>query len=136
CVDTGIWSGTVDEQYVPYAKPQETGNKEEVRWATLTDQAGQGLLVVAAAEPLSASALHLAASDLASARHAYELKPRPEVFLSLDAAQSGLGNSSCGPGVLAKYALTAKAYRLRVRFSPCPRGSDAAVATFARQRYE
>jgi beta-galactosidase len=136
CADTGIWSGTVDEQYVPYAKPQETGNKEEVRWATLTDQAGQGLLVVADSEPLSASALHLTVSDLASAHHAYELKPRPEVFLSLDAAQSGLGNSSCGPGVLAKYALTAKAYRLRVRFSPCPPGSDAAVATFARQRYE
>jgi beta-galactosidase len=132
--DTGIWSGTVDEQYVPYARPQETGNKEEVRWATLTDAAGEGLLVLAEDTPMAVSALHFTAADLAAARHAYELKPRREVVLSLDARQSGLGNSSCGPGVLERYALQAKTYRLRLRFCPCPTGSDATVARFVALR--
>ena len=68
------------------------------------------------------------------ARHAYELKPRADVVLSLDANQSGLGNGSCGPGVLERYALLAKDYRLHLRFSPCPTGSDNAVAASARQR--
>jgi beta-galactosidase len=132
--DMGIWSGTVEGQYVPYARPQETGNKEEVRWATLSDDAGEGLLVIAEETPMSVSALHFTASDLAAARHAYELKPRREVVLSLDARQSGLGNSSCGPGVLERYALQAKTYRLRLSFRPCPAGSDAAVAAASRQR--
>jgi beta-galactosidase len=36
----------------------------------------------------------------------------------LDAKQSGLGNSSCGPGVLEKYSVPAKEYRLHLKFSP------------------
>jgi beta-galactosidase len=134
--DIGIWSSKVDAQYVPYAKPQENGNKEDVRWATLTDASGDGLLVVSEDKPMATSALHFTAADFAAARHAFELKPRPEVVLSLDAAQCGLGNSSCGPGVLERYALTAKSYHLHLRFAPCPPGPDAAVATFARQKYE
>jgi hypothetical protein len=42
--------------------------------------------------------IHFIAADLAAVRHNYELKPRPEVVLLLDAKQSGLGDSSCGPG--------------------------------------
>jgi beta-galactosidase len=45
--DMGIWTGTVDEQYVPYPRPQETGTKTDVRWLTLTGPDGTGLLVVA-----------------------------------------------------------------------------------------
>ena len=42
----GVYSGTVDEQYVPYIFPQENGNKTDVRWAALTAKDGSGLLVV------------------------------------------------------------------------------------------
>ena len=103
--DMGVWTGTVTGQYVPYVKPQETGNKEDVRWLTLTDTNGTGLLVTAEGKPMAMSAIHFTAADLAAVRHNYELKPRPEVVLSLDAKQSGLGNSSCGPGVLERYAV-------------------------------
>ena len=44
-----------------------------------------------------------------------DLKPRPEVILSLDAAVLGLGNSSCGPGVLKKYAFDKKEHTLHIR---------------------
>ncbi|WP_242886424.1 beta-galactosidase small subunit [Actinomadura litoris] len=40
----GVWSSTVDEQYVPYYRPQDHGNHDDVRWALLTD-GGAGLLV-------------------------------------------------------------------------------------------
>ena len=33
--DMGVWSSTVTEQYVPYVKPQENGNKEDVSWVEL-----------------------------------------------------------------------------------------------------
>jgi beta-galactosidase len=132
--DVGIWSGTVDEQFVPYLRPQENGNKEEVRWATLTDSSGQGLLVVAEENPIAISALHYTVADLGAAKHNYELKPRPEIILSLDARQSGLGNGSCGPGVLERYAVLPQSYRLHLRFAPCPKASDAVIAALARGR--
>jgi beta-galactosidase len=134
--DMGVWQGSVGGQYVPYVKPQETGNKEDVRWLTLWDTNGAGLWVVAEGKPMAMSALHFTAADLAAVRHNYELKPRSEVVLSLDAKQSGLGNSSCGPGVLERYAvLPTQVYRLKLRFSPGPpaaRVGDASPVTPAR----
>ncbi len=124
--DMGVWSGSVTGQYVPYVKPQETGNKEDVRWLTLTACDGTGLLVTAEGQLMAASAIHFTAADLATARHNYELKPRPEVVLSLDAKQSGLGNSSCGPGVLERYAvLPSQPYHLHLRISACAPGKAA-----------
>lgn len=130
--DMGVWSGTVTGQYVPYVKPQETGNKEDVRWLTLTDTNGTGLRVVAEGKPMAVSAIHFTAADLGAVRHNYELKPRPEVVLSLDAKQSGLGDSSCGPGVLERYAvLPAQTYHLRLLFRPTSPRKLSGV----RQRY-
>jgi beta-galactosidase len=101
----GIYESTVTQQYIPYPHPQETGHKEGIRWLKLCEPNGSGLLFTALDEPFSASALHFTADDLDAARHPHQLRPRPEVVLSLDAAMQGLGNSSCGPGVLASYAL-------------------------------
>ncbi|MBL9213863.1 MAG: DUF4981 domain-containing protein [Opitutaceae bacterium] len=129
----GLWKGTVAGQYTPYGRPQENGNKEAVRWLSLTDSAGGGLLVVAEGEPIAVSALPFTADDLAAARNAAQLKPRPEVVLSLDVRQSGLGNSSRGPGVLERHAVPAQACRLRVSFRPCRPGTDAETAARARQ---
>jgi beta-galactosidase len=129
----GLWSGTVTGQYVPYVRPQETGNKEDVRWLSLTDAAGRGLMVVAEGAPMAVSALHFRAADLTGVKHAYELKVRPEVVLSLDARQCGLGNGSCGPGVLEKYAVPVQPYQLNVSFRPCEPGSDGEIARQARR---
>jgi len=115
--DLGVWRSTVSDQAVPYLRPQDTGNKEATRWLTLTDGSGQGLKVETAGQPFAFSALHFTAQDLASTRRHFELQPRPEVVLSLDARMSGLGNSSCGPGVLVKYAVPPTNYSLRVKLS-------------------
>lgn len=112
----GRWAGSVAAQYVPYPRPQDSGNKEEVRCLSLTDARGHGLRVEAIGKPFSASALHYTAQDLYVTAHDCDLKPRPEVILSLDAAVLGLGNSSCGPGVLKKYAIEKKEHTLHVRF--------------------
>ncbi|HSH09724.1 MAG TPA: hypothetical protein VK995_05015, partial [Oceanipulchritudo sp.] len=61
---------------------------------------------------------------LDQARHVNELSPRAEVILSLDAAHSGLGNSSCGPGVLKKYAVLPEPCELRFSIHPIGAGDD------------
>jgi beta-galactosidase len=117
CTPVGLWKSTVTQQYVPYPRPQECGNKEGVRWLSLTDVKGKGLKINSEAN-MSFSALHYSVADLDKANYTWELKPRKAVVLSLDAFQLGLGNSSCGPGVLKKYAPTAKSYVLNVTLNP------------------
>jgi len=115
--EVGRYRSTVTEQYVRYPWPQETGNREDVRWLTLTDKSGGGVLVVAD-KTLATAALHFTAEDLSRAKHINELTPRPETILCLDYAQCGLGNGSCGPGVLDKYALRPRPCQYGFRLQP------------------
>ncbi len=114
--DVGLYHSTVARQYVPYIRPQENGNKEDVRWAALNDESGAGLLAVAE-DVLSVTALHFTALDLA-AGHTHQLTPRKDVTLCLDYRQNGLGNSSCGPPVLEKYALRPETCRFSFSLRP------------------
>ena len=113
----GLWKGSVADQYMHYPRPQDSGNKEEVRLLMLTDRHGKGIRVDAVEDVFSASALHYTAQGLYKETHDCNLKPRPEVILSLDAAVLGLGNSSCGPGVLKKYAIDKKEHTLHIRIA-------------------
>lgn len=113
----GLWKRSVADQYVHYPRPQDSGNKEEVRRLMLTDRHGKGIRVDAVEDAFSASALHYTAQDLYKETHDCNLKPRSEIILSLDAAVLGLGNSSCGPGVLKKYAIDKKEHTLHIRIA-------------------
>ena len=141
--DVGHYSSTVAEQYVPYPRPQETGNKEDVRWAALTDASGAGLLVVAEGAPVDAAgltldppltvtALNYTAQDLELANHLNELTPRKEVVLSLDYRQGGLGNASCGPEPMDKYLLKPEACSFNFSLRPY-RPAMGDLATVARR---
>lgn len=110
-----FWRKKVDEMYTHYPRPQESGNREEIHYLTLCNAAGKGLRIEAASQTFSASALHYSVNDIFAATHDCDLAARPEIFLNLDAAVMGLGNSSCGPGVLKKYALEKRPYTLHVR---------------------
>ena len=104
----GRYTGTVTDQAYPYVRPQETGNKTDVRWVALANASGTGLL--AAGSPcLSVTALHYLTSDLdpgdqKAQRHAGEIPPRAFVRLNLDERQMGVGGiTSWGPTALPKY---------------------------------
>lgn len=116
----GLWKSTVTAQAFDYPKPQETGNHEDIRYLTLQNGKGQGVMVSAVDKTFSASAIHYSVNDLANEGHACNLVPRKEVILSLDAAMMGLGNSSCGPGVLKKYAIEKKEHTLHIQITPLP----------------
>jgi hypothetical protein len=113
----GVYSGTVDGQYVPYVVPQENGNKTDVRWVALSDADGVGLLVVGM-PTLNVSAHRFTAEDLTRARHTYEMERREDVTLNLDYAQTGLGSASCGPGTLSQYQLLPQEVRYSLRLRP------------------
>ncbi len=116
----GVYSGRVRDQYVPYVRPQDYGNKTGVRWAALTDARGLGLLALAPAGGplLEMSAQEYATEDLARARHTYELAPCGEIVWNLDHRQAGLGSNSCGPGPLPQYLIEPVEQSFTVRLRP------------------
>ena len=115
---TGLWSSTVDKQYVHYARPQDSGNHEQVAEVTITDAKGSGWRITAEGDKTFAfSALPYSVSQLATTAHDCDLVTENNVYLNIDAAVMGLGNSSCGPGVLTKYTIPQKPHTLHVRFT-------------------
>ncbi|MGW5206363.1 glycoside hydrolase family 2 TIM barrel-domain containing protein [Streptomyces griseoincarnatus] len=117
--DVGRWSSTVAEQWTPYIRPQENGNKTDVRWAALTDRAGRGLLVTG--EPLvEINASHFTPEDLSTGvRHDYQLTPRDAVVLRVNHRQMGVGgDNSWGAHTHDEFKLFADrdyAYTYRLR---------------------
>ncbi|MGA5259053.1 glycoside hydrolase family 2 TIM barrel-domain containing protein [Streptomyces griseoincarnatus] len=117
--DVGRWSSTVAEQWTPYIRPQENGNKTDVRWAALTDRTGRGLLVTG--EPLvEINASHFTPEDLSTGvRHDYQLTPRDAVVLRVNHRQMGVGgDNSWGAHTHDEFKLFADrdyAYTYRLR---------------------
>jgi beta-galactosidase len=101
----GRFAGTVSDQYVAYAMPQEHGNKTDLRWLALS--APQASVRFTPAAPCEGSASRFAPEDLFAAAHTTDLRPRREVRVNLDVAQRGLGTASCGPDTLERYRIAA-----------------------------
>lgn len=124
----GIYSSDVKDQYFAYIRPQENGNKTDVRWLTLTDKEGFGLKITGT-QPLSVSALHVYPEDLdpgltKKQQHASDIVFKNEVVLCVDLAQRGLaGNDSWGATPLETYRLHVKdkTYKYGYILSPAKR---------------
>ena len=114
----GLWKSTVSKQYVHYPRPQDSGNHEDCTMVELRTKKGKKLRIEAIDKPFSFSALPYSAQYIASKTHDYELDDQGHTYLSIDCAVLGLGNSSCGPGVLKKYAIDkTKPHTLRLRIT-------------------
>ncbi len=114
----GLWKSTVSQQYVHYPRPQDSGNHEDCTYVELRTKKGKKFRVEAIDEAFSFSALPYSAQYIASKTHDYELEDQGKTYLSLDCAVMGLGNSSCGPGVLKRYTIDAKKrHQLKIRIT-------------------
>lgn len=93
--DLGLFTQTVEDQFYPYIRPQETGTKTDIRFWRQLNHAGTGLEVVAA-KPFSASALNYTIESLDEGRakvqgHSQEVAKAPLTNLLIDLEQMGLG---------------------------------------------
>ncbi|BFT71198.1 glycoside hydrolase family 2 TIM barrel-domain containing protein [Paenibacillus sp. P36] len=85
-----LHSGTVQEQFVPYLRPQECGNKTDVRWATLTDNTSRGLRITGL-PTVELNALPYSPSELEAHDHPYKLPVSEKVVLRVNYKQMGVG---------------------------------------------
>ncbi|MFF9034312.1 glycoside hydrolase family 2 TIM barrel-domain containing protein [Streptomyces sp. NPDC014892] len=126
--DVGLYSGSVADQWSGYIRPQENGNKTDIRWAALTDRDGEGLLI-AGDSLLEVNASYFTPEDLSTGlRHDYHLTPRDTVVLRVNHRQMGVGgDNSWGAHTHDEYKLFAnRDYAYTYRLRPL---TDVAAAT-------
>ncbi|KAB4818121.1 beta-galactosidase, partial [Bacteroides thetaiotaomicron] len=119
----GKYRQTVEEQFYPYIRPQETGTKTDIRWWRLLNIGGNGLQFVADA-PFSASALNYTIESLDDGagkdqRHSPEVEKANFTNFCIDKAQTGLACvNSWGAIALEKYRLSYQDYEFSFIMNP------------------
>ncbi len=122
----GLFNGTVDGQWTDYSRPQENGNKTDVRWLALTDTKGKGLLIVAQGALLEVGARHYSTQTMRESAYSFQMERAENIFLNIDAVQCGVGgNNSWGARALDPYRPLEKTYRYAYRLQPLSGGVDA-----------
>ncbi len=133
----GLYTGSVADQYFAYIRPQENGNKTDVRWMSITNKNGLGLEFVG--QPLlSVSAHHQIMEDFESPartdgqtkngekmvrRHTNDVKPRNLTSVNIDYKQQGVGgDDSWGAWTHDEYRLRDKSYSYSFRICPLRAG--------------
>ena len=131
----GIFKGKVWDQLHLYLRPQESGNKTNVRWMNLSNKNGVGLKVIGE-NPLSCSAWQLDMNDLdfvadkrgsesasglvpLSSKHGADLVPAHFITWNIDYKQMGLGgDTSWGRMVHEQYTIPSKKYQFSFILKP------------------
>ncbi|WP_215223122.1 glycoside hydrolase family 2 TIM barrel-domain containing protein [Echinicola shivajiensis] len=112
----GLYEGSVLEQYHPYVRPQESGNKTDVRWAKVTKPGKQGVKISAIGDLLNVSALPYSIDQLYPGKekkniHSGELEQSGFTYLHVDHIQMGVaGINSWGSIALEEYRVLFQDY--------------------------
>ena len=103
----GIYSDLVENLIHPYIRPQENGNRTDVRWFTITNKEGIGLLGSdVEGNFLNISAWPYTMEDLETATHNHELPRRDTITVNIDYKQQGVGGDLTGlPSVHKEFKL-------------------------------
>jgi beta-galactosidase len=107
----GRFTASVDDLQVRYLYPQENGARGDVRWAELSGFAGTFTVT---GSPLPALTVRRwTTAELAAADHPEDLAPGPQVWVTLDALQHGLGSPTSGAAILPPHDLQPRHHRFR-----------------------
>jgi beta-galactosidase len=112
----GLYNDNVKDQFTSnYIRPQENGYKTDVRWITITNKMGRGLLIEGV-QPICFSALPYSTESMdpgmtKKQQHPSDLRPDNNVYLQIDYKQRGVGgDDSWGALPHPEYRLTEKKY--------------------------
>lgn len=133
----GKYSLPINQFIEPYVKPQENGNRTEVRWMAFTNFAKEkGLLIVKDYKDLSMSVWPYTQENLKAATHTFDLKDPGFLTVNIDLIQMGVGgNDSWSPVAqpLEKYQIPSGNYEYSFYIMPFAKGGttlDASLKKF------
>ena len=109
---------TADELYHPYVRPQENGNRTDVRFVALTDDDGRGVRITSD-DVMEFSCLPYSPDELDGAEHLHELHRDDYLSLHLDARMRGVGGDLPGVAALHEpYQMKPGKYAFACTFEP------------------
>ncbi len=134
-----IYESTVTDQYVEYIRPQENAYKTQVRWFTLTNDEGKGILIGGLPQ-ICFSALHFTNEDLDQGekknyKHTTDMIPNDFVSLNIDLTQMGVGgDNSWGAKPHKKYQILPGNYSYSFRIRAFSNNED--VSKLINQKWQ
>lgn len=114
----GIYHTDAERMFHYYVRPQATGNRTDVRWASIADEAGRGLIFTSG-KNFQFSVVPFTDENIDAADHINELERSGIVTVHLDAEQTGVGTATCGPGVLPTYWIPVEEHEFSFTLTPC-----------------
>jgi len=100
----GVYKNTVDGLWVDYSKPQENGNRTDIRWFSIENNNGTGLTFYSLEQPFEVSARHYGVETMQHSAYSFQMDRSDETFLNIDHLQYGIGgNNSWGELPLKQY---------------------------------
>lgn len=101
----GIYETTVTDMPHKYIKPQDSGNRGEVRYGVLKNEDGKSLCFTAADKALNFNANHFTLNQLIKSAHIEDLPDTDTTFTAVDGFVRGTGSASCGPAPAKEYLI-------------------------------
>ena len=103
----GLYASTIDNWVTPYVRPQENGNRSDVRWIKFHDNHEKRIIFSSGSEStLSVSAWPYLQKTLENTNHDFELKNHENLIINIDHSQMGVGgDNSWGLPVMEKYQI-------------------------------
>ena len=104
----GFFTGRVEDQFVPYIKPQECGNKTDVRYASITEgEEGTGIRIEGATV-FELNTLPWTPAELEENDHIHKLPVSDKTVVRVNYKQMGVGgDDSWGAPTHEQFTLTA-----------------------------
>ncbi|MGN1328919.1 MAG: glycoside hydrolase family 2 TIM barrel-domain containing protein [Eubacterium sp.] len=93
----GIYETTVSKMPHKYIKPQDSGNRGDVRYSSVVDEKGIGFKFTALDKCFNFNANHFTLGQLKNAKHIEDLPDTDTTFTAVDGFVRGTGSGSCGP---------------------------------------
>ncbi len=126
-----LYKGKVWNQYHKYVRPQENGNKTDVRWMALYNSDSTGLMAVG--DPVFSSSAHqFYQEDLDHPgkghpqRHLNDIQPRDIITWNIDYKQMGVGgDNSWGARTHEKYTLRPGNYDFQFHLIPFSKNTES-----------
>ena len=123
---TGIYSGKIEDQFHSYLRPQETGNKTDIRWVNLESDAikltavATKSLLNTSVWPFKMAEIDMEENEMAASasglvpvtkKHGADIEFGENVQWNIDHLQMGVGgDTSWGRLVHPKYTITPRSY--------------------------
>ncbi len=113
----GVYNTTVDAMFEQYIRPQDYGNRTDIRWVEIAN-GKSGIKFSGTSTLMNFSAHHFSDKEIDRAQHTNELKRSNATIFNFDYLVNGVGTAACGPPNMEKYVVKATPYDFTIQINP------------------